>query len=482
MSLLYVAAPIHHSYGVIPGPPVYAVETFPGDAFAVENETLFTAVTKSTNLAKLVTIPSASFGPQAASDTIQRGPTMNAFLAAQPLSSKNGTRPQTASTSRQHSQQDTESNPTFSFGAEQMPPLPFNRQNSGYTLQTSLREKRSGNFDSFSRRSESISERFRRKPSLPFSRHNSSPSNVSGSPSGLNRTSTYAISTYAQSTLATSTIMPGVTVQPAQIDENTAWVEGHCFQFRPDDGPSTCVICDDHVQDSYSRCSGCGLVVHPRCAFQVSVVCPAAFYPDQIRAAFVRCLAGVFSNYKKFMQPSMGAKRRFNFDAYIRSLPAEDSAYAEMLRETQAFNEFVSAQDSTDPSAAPSIALFDAVVVAKRNRRGRLRSGFSTLSLGRRRQPSVSSLSNSSSDILYDTSQHQWRIVNVPTFSDRPDMDTAAKGRDYHDIVTRMPAKLEDGFLQRRTQTREKPGQRNGSAPQGRAVQAQINGLNSMPL
>ena len=451
MSLLHLAAPHHHSFGVPPGPPTYVMEAYPHDAFSADTPPVFTGISQSTNLAKLVSLSSSTFGPQAAADTIRRAPVLNAFSAGGPTRGKSIDRPRTASTARQPSQAGSDSSPVGGTFA-QSPLTPVSRNDSGYALQTSLREKRSGHFDSSSKRNPSISGLSsgpRRKGSLGFTKHGSSPSNASLTPDMAFRGSTYAPSTYAQSTLAASTIMPGMVVQPARNTDTTMWSEGHCLQWRARDGPSTCVLCDEKAQESYYRCSGCGFVVHGKCAEEITVVCPSAFYPDQIRAAFARCFATLFYTYKKFMGPANTQQRKsglaysFDLQNFIKTLPPENSLYIEMLGQTQAFNEFIAEREQKAASSSPDIALFDAIITAKRGRSGRFSSN---IQLGRNLFSSRAAPAPNM-DILSDTSNHQWRPIQAPSNNDRPELGAAAKGRDYHAIITRVPAKLEDGLF-----------------------------------
>ncbi|EXJ78424.1 hypothetical protein A1O1_08824 [Capronia coronata CBS 617.96] len=474
MSLLHQAAPLHHSFGVPPGAPAYTVETFPFDAFSGELDSVFTAIARSTNLDKLASLSSSSFGPHAASDTIRRAPLLNVFLSSGPTQGKSFDRPRTSSTTRQssHTSSDAYSPVGGSFA------LPTSlRNDSGYALQTSLREKRSGHFDSLSKRSFSGSSHMVRKASLPFVRHNASPSTTSVS--DMRNGSIYAPSTYAQSTLAASTIMPGMHVQPAVNSRGTYWAEGHCLQWKEADGPSTCVLCDEKAQDGYYRCAGCGFVIHDRCANQITIVCSAAFYPDQVRAAFVRCLASLFYTYRKFMNPAPPAKKKlgavYAFDnrAFINSLSPDHSAYIEMLQQTQAWNEFIMEREET--TSSPDIALFDAIIMAKRGRAGLLRSSLPNIGRNRRSLIQRPASAGARADILSDTSQHQWRIVSIPCSSERSDLGTAAKGRDYHTIITRTPSKLEEGLFKQEEDVPDLPTIRKKS--RASILNSRMNGL-----
>ena len=341
-SLLQLAAPHHHKFGVPTGPPPYVVESFPGDSFCSENFSVFSPSAQSTSLSKLVGLTSTSFGAQAAADSPRRGLVMNAFLQAKNTRSRGGTgdRPRPASTSRT-SNPDSPPITPVSINFPQFPLTPSSRNDSGYALQSSLREKRSGHFDSLSKHSDSVRMHMHRKPSLPFLGHSANQSVSTMGTDLRNGTSTYAPSTYAQSTIAASTIMPGMLMQPVRNTDSQSWVEGHCLQWRPTDGRGTCSICDEKVDDGVYRCSGCGTTVHSRCAQGLFIACPAAFYPEQVRAAFVRNFASLFYTYRKYLQaPTADQKKngmiyRFNMNDFLRSLPHENADYIAVLQQTQ---------------------------------------------------------------------------------------------------------------------------------------------------
>lgn len=524
-SLLHLAAPLH-SNGVPTGAPAYAVDSFPADSFTTENYQCFSSVVRSTNLAKLVSINSASFGPQAASDILRHPPVFNAFVQAGSTRGRSpNSRPRTASTAKTSNPDVPQISPVSAV----FPPLPvtpMSRNDSGFALQAPLREKRSGNFDSISsRRSGSISNATRR-PSLPFVKHSSSPSTLTDQfpyqpPPAP---SSYAPSTYATSTLAASTIMPGIHVsstQPVRNTETTTWMEGHCFERQNNANVahsaafrSNCSVCDerpDHQHPasssttslpsihSHYRCTGCSSSVHARCIPLVSLPCPAVFFPDQIRAAFARSFAGLLYTYRKFLSPLTsfedkkshpGRTHKFDLAGFIRSLGGpgyEHAEYISMLSETQMWSEFIGERE-VNPSTLPEetrvrIELFEAVVAAKRKRRRGIFGGAghrlrtlpgplgrrifsasnSTGSLplspssktGRSADPHVAGTTTEKKDVLSDTSEHCWRTISIPSAppafgTDKVEFPPQVmKGRDYRDIVTRIPAKLEDGFFVR---------------------------------
>ncbi|KAK2677487.1 hypothetical protein RAB80_006227 [Fusarium oxysporum f. sp. vasinfectum] len=104
MSLLQVAAPHKLRYGVTTGPPPYAMESFPYDAFSTENAALFRSATPKSTLGKWVSQSSSGFGePDPPNEVLP--PLFNAFASAKvdngksdrPSTSKSGkTSPQSS--------------------------------------------------------------------------------------------------------------------------------------------------------------------------------------------------------------------------------------------------------------------------------------------------------------------------------------------------------------------------------------------------
>jgi len=150
-----------------------------------------------------------------------------------------------------------------------------------------------------------------------------------------------------------------------------------------------------------TRYLGCGITVHPHCLSAIHLVCPTAFRADQVRAAFVRCFASLFYTYRKYLHPASGERRKqglvyhFNMDSFLKSVPHDNAEYMGMLRQTQAFNEFLHEREATRADH-PSIKLFDEIILSKRNR-GKT-SFFS---------------SKGSTSFLTDTSDHLWRSASA---------------------------------------------------------------------
>ena len=340
VSLLQLAAPHHNRCGVPVGPPPYAIETFPYDAFSSENEAIFTQNAPRSFLAKYVSQNSTTFGePDPVS--AKRVSVFNAFLQ----SKNDHTRVERPSTSKSSKASPPPSVSPVSGHFPPLPTTPISRNDSGFALTATLREKRSGHFDTNSRRSSSFGmdrQPTLRRPSIPFSNGHSSSLSTSALSMDSKSVYGYAPSTYAASTLAASTIMPNMLMQPVRNTETTIWVEGHCLVWQANDTSSVCSICDDKSEgDGIYKCNSCAATSHGRCLGQVSLVCPSAFHADRVRAAFVRCFASMFYTYRKYLnrptreQKSSGQLYGFDMDGFLRSLPHEQHEYTAMLKQTQ---------------------------------------------------------------------------------------------------------------------------------------------------
>ncbi|KAK0639279.1 AEX-3 domain-containing protein [Cercophora newfieldiana] len=449
ISLLQVAAPHRLRYGVATGAPPYAMESFPYDAFSAENESLFNSSTSPSFLGKWATQNSSTFGEPDAADSI-RPPLFNAFSQAK----LDHTKPDRPPTGKSGKGSPPSSVSPISMNFPPMPTTPVSRSDSGFAQ--TLREKRSGHFDEKSRRSSSFGVDKHpplHRPSLPFL--NGHAQNLSISAISIDSQSSfggYAPSTYAQSTIAASTIMPNMLIQPVRNTESTVWVEGHCFEWTPEETSSVCTICDDKSEgDGLYSCNGCGCLSHNRCLGFVSLVCPEAFHPDRVRAAFVRCLASLLYTYRKHLgrptkeQKANGQLYAFDMDGFIKSLPLDQQEYARMMRETQAFNEFIHERERNLPSHAP-IRLFDEVILAKKARgRPQLSVGLSRLSTIRASHGASTGFNPPSRPakipaFLGDTTDHLWRTASVP-------VPSAKFAGDYRSVITRVPTKLDPSLM-----------------------------------
>ncbi|KAI1101901.1 DENN-domain-containing protein [Jackrogersella minutella] len=448
VSLLQHGAPHALRYGVTTGPPPYAIESFPYDSFSAENGALFSEKAEPSTLYKWVAQNSSSFGEPEPLDT-SKAPVFNAFLHAKPGGSERPT------TSKSNKTSPPSSVSPVSVNFPPMPATPISRSDSGFALST-LREKRSGHFDEKGRRSSSFGHAPVHRPHPPFL--NGHQSNLSISAISIDSQSSYggyAPSSYAQSTIAASTVMPNMLVQPVENTESTMWVEGHCFNFCANDTTSTCTICDERCEgDGWYRCSGCGSVSHGRCLGCVCIVCPIAFNADKVRAAFVRCLASLLYTYRKHLvrptrdQKNSGQIYGFDMNGFIRSLPHDQQEYVMMMKETQAFNEFIHERE-LQPATNPEIRLFDEIILAKKARgRSGLSSGLSRLSTIRASHGVSASLPGlqipsrhgKMPSFLTDTSDHIWRTASVPVPSSK------FQG-DYRSVTTRTPARLDPSLM-----------------------------------
>lgn len=408
------------------GPPQYAVETFPYDCFMSEYPSVFTQNPPPSTLAKLVNLNSTAFGGAGGSDFAPRPPIFNAFLRCKPETTSGSSkcdRPGTSGTIRGGSPPSPHSPQSSVYPSPPIPCAP--RNDSGFTLTATLRGKRSGNFDAASRRSSSFGfdrTPTLRRPSVPFASHSPSPSTSSlgGSSNdghSLSYSGSYAPSVFAPSTLAASTIMPNMLVQPVRNTDTTQWIEGHCMNFKPYDVETPCSVCEEKPEDGIFTCQNCRVAVHPRCAHQVVLPCAAAFYPDQVRAAFVRCFASLFYTYRKFLgPPSMDSKKagkiyRFNMEEFLKSMPHENALYIQMLEQTQAFSEFIHDRESRK-ATDPAVKLFDEVILSKKNRG---KTGFFSRSsmLKPRHVKFIALTLGAEPTYLADTSEHQWRTNSV---------------------------------------------------------------------
>ncbi|KAK8197678.1 AEX-3 domain-containing protein [Phyllosticta capitalensis] len=456
VSLLQMAAPHNVKYGVPTGPPAYAVDAYPNDSFASENSSIFSAKAPRSTLSTYVSLNSASFGDSGARLFPPRPCVFNAFMQSR-TESRGAERPSTSSTVRTNNSPPSSRTSPTSTMFPPPPSTPISRSDSGYALQASLREKRSAQFDAVSRRSSSVLktaignnllgrstndlQQFGpanmnnlRRPSQPIMNHsgNQHSANLSTSTLGPDfrlgsSGSSYAPSVYAQSTLAASTIMPNTFSAPVRNSETTQWCEGHCMQWRPNDERTFCSVCEERSEDGIYKCAGCNMASHAKCLAQICLVCPTAFHPDLIRAAFVRCFASLFYTYRRFLgAPSSDQKKsgmiyKFNMEGFLRSMPNDNSEYFTMLQDTQAFNEFIYERE-TMSSDHPTVKLFDQIILSKKNR-------------GR-----TSIFSKSSTDFLNDTSDHLWRsAAATPPSSRFPG--------DYRSIVSRAPAKLDPTLM-----------------------------------
>ena len=272
VSLLQLSAPHHNKYGVPVGPPAYAQEAYPFDGFSSENPSIFTHTPPPSTLATYVGLNSASFG-----SAVGPGPpplVFNAFLQSRNDQSRGNDRPSTASTIKTGSPPSPKLSP-ISTVFPPVPTTPISRSDSGYALQANLREKRSGHFETSSRRSSSVGSsdnsakflpnRYKqfgfervptlKRPSQTFLGHAPSTSTSSLS-NEIRAPSSYAPSVYAQSTLAASTIMPGFLMQPVRNTETVRWVEGHCLQWRLYDEKTSCSVCDEKSDEGIYWCTG----------------------------------------------------------------------------------------------------------------------------------------------------------------------------------------------------------------------------------
>lgn len=132
--------------------------------------------------------------------------------------------------------------------------------------------------------------------------------------------------------------------------------------------------------------------------------------------------------------------------------------FCESTNHLLAFNEFISEREHTistpistsSSGLSPtqiSIALFDSIILSKRDR-GRLRSSVPAITLNRNPFSRLMSSSNPSSEFLWDTSEYLWRTASASTILDRENYRLDfGEGRDYLSIIKRIPGKLEESLM-----------------------------------
>jgi len=152
MSILQLAAPHRYRFGVPLGPPRYAIDAYPFDAFPSENPTLFNSTASRTNLSYLANLSSAAFGNTTTES--RRQPLFNAFNLKRNNSPQGSDRPSTGSRNKTANPP----SPTLSPLSTSFPsiPGPVSRNETGSALQAYLREKRSGVFGESMKRTSSV--------------------------------------------------------------------------------------------------------------------------------------------------------------------------------------------------------------------------------------------------------------------------------------------------------------------------------------
>lgn len=272
LSLLQLAAPHYGRFRVPRSPPKYATEAFPSDAFCTENGTVFEQNPPKSTLCQLATVDSATFGT---ASTSKQTPRFNALIQPQAMTKQpSNDRLQTSTAVCQSippspSQVSVAGSVLGSFTPR------LTRHDSASTLQTTMREKRSGGFmfPSMKRNSTMMvvpQEKSRlsianeldrpfaaaRRPSPAFSNHSYAQSvSTTGDTNGNG--STYSPSIYAYSTMAPSTIMPNTPSSQSTTDpSNVTWAEGHCLEVQANVEHVPCSVCNEKGEGDMLKCNG----------------------------------------------------------------------------------------------------------------------------------------------------------------------------------------------------------------------------------
>lgn len=83
------------------------------------------------------------------------------------------------------------------------------------------------------------------------------------------------------------------------------------------------------------------MLSHNRCAARIALVCPIAFFPEQIMAAFIRCFASLLYSYRRHLGPASATARKdgllysFKMDDFLRGAPADQTDFLTTLSDTQ---------------------------------------------------------------------------------------------------------------------------------------------------
>ena len=176
-------------------------------------------------------------------------------------------------------------------------------------------------------------------------------------------------------------------------------------------------------------------------------------------------------------QRKSGLREKLNVEAWMRSLPPDHAEYMSFLKETQAFDGFVNERETQTVSTSDSIALFDALMAAKKTRSKGVRSSIAVTLGGRNPFAGRSHGGGVPAEHLSDSASHVWRVVSAPHSSARAELGAGEKGREYRDIVSRTPAKLEEELFAKSPPTKVPimaMPQVNGK----KSLRQRLNGLN----
>ncbi|KAK9466778.1 AEX-3 domain-containing protein [Lipomyces arxii] len=164
-----------------------------------------------------------------------------------------------------------------------------------------------------------------------------------------------------------SVLMPDDSVPTTKVDIPTT--EGHIFQALQPQDNLRCIVCLDGIAAStIAVCRECGLEVHKCCLRTVVLPClPMVFHASRARAAFVRSMATLFFNYRRFLVPVTAQKndKKYMFDkqAFLNSMQRDRLPYCRFLLRTQSGSEFIHQAE-----LGSTFSVFDGVVESRRKR------------------------------------------------------------------------------------------------------------------
>lgn len=357
---LSIASPMHRTFKVPYGPPTYCVESFPANSVV----RIATSDPSTTPCLTDLLVQSSD----ACIDTdysVIKKPDHNMFSTRVWETKLNRIMPDVKTTQ--------------TTGAHSVRP----RLRSHFSLASSLRsrenlEKRASIVQDYTDSRLSIGGR----PSIISRRMTNVPPpnklTTSASMSSI-ADSIYAHS-YSQQSAAASTILGVDTVAaqlasakiPQAFDAGVILREGHEMQYhKSTDKIKIAPLCDyaaEVIDGGFYICLACKLTISEKHIHCISLPClPRAFDSNKARAAFVRSLASLLSNYRKFLVPSFNAPISYDRAAHERECVSTGNNFLRLMLDTQLFANFIEDRCAKTQSD-PEIKLFDQILLAKRKR------------------------------------------------------------------------------------------------------------------
>lgn len=521
-NLLSLAAPLHSQpYDIARGTPKYVHETFPMNQHVLADSALLSPVAPRQNLFKLVAESSSAFSTFD-SDMLRWLPIVNAsYFGTKAKLRKLSTQHDNGSVKKGNSSNSSNSNSSNSSNSSNTSETDLSKlsqdqgstvrrhtrkANSVFSFASTLRSRGDGPSSPTTKKRQSApltitpmfdgsetfiggTERKERSSTVPSSParspvpsntiFNGSVSELSPSPSLISsdsrRSSTYSLTTSEADTSAAQSPMTSRPSSPTARPEAQI-VEGHILlspsYFGLPSGEMICSIClnRERSDSCVLTCKACKLQVHSTCTKSVVTPCtPAAFHPHRVRAAFVRAMATLLFNYRKYLVPTNTIKShskptnslhpsfadtdeeqfyQFNQKEFLSRLPKDHAPYIRFLCSTQSGSEFINEiehrcldQQGENMFGSPAvkhdrISVFDAIIDARRKRgiKGKIRSGTAG--------------GSESAELLGDAVLGAWRTAEVPMVGSSQGYASAVESMVKSAPNGRWPARLDADVLE----------------------------------